>query len=475
MTKLNLRTRTPDMLRNLSSTGGSSSGQHVLLANGGLNADTLLSEQVDQEGAGKALTLGVEANLVVLVLEHAVQVDIEEVGGVQGTTLSLGVELGAENGARLVDHALIALVVQVDEVRLPVGGQGGSINSITVVLAGDVAATSAKVQSGNVVSPVSVLKLDGASTSGQSKKLVAQADTENGDLRSLHQTLEVVDGILAVGWVTGTVGDEDTIEVVGNLVDGVIEGEDGDTRATADQAAENVLLDATVNNSNVRVRVASGNVERLLGADLTNQVDLLGIGESLILIGIVLFTNGDTSQRRTLLTQIGDNGTGINSRNSRHTFTSTPLAQTLDGSPVTVLLGDIGNNNTSGLEVGGFEIFQKSVGVLLSGGNTIVADQRLGENQDLTTIGGIGQGLGVSDQRGGENSLARDVGASTEGLSGKHRTITDGESGRFQSRTLAHSGHEANLSRTLHGGEGGSPSGHCLKEIEEHFCDNCKL
>jgi hypothetical protein len=34
----------------------------------------------------------------------------------------------------------------------------------------------------------------------------AQADTENGDLGGLHQTLEVVDGVLAVGWVTGAVG-----------------------------------------------------------------------------------------------------------------------------------------------------------------------------------------------------------------------------------------------------------------------------
>ena len=63
---------------------------------------------------------------------------------------------------------------------------------------------------------------------------------------------EVVDGVLAVGWVTGAVGDEDTVEVVGDLVDGVVEGEDSDTGTTADQAAKNVLLDTAVDESNVQ-------------------------------------------------------------------------------------------------------------------------------------------------------------------------------------------------------------------------------
>ena len=460
----------PTSLRHLSSTGGgSSSGQHVLLTDGGLNTDTLLGEQVNQQRAGTAVTLGVETGLVVLVLENAVQVDVEEVRGVQRTALGLRVELGAEDGARLVDHTLVALVVEVDEVGLPVRGKSGSVNSVSVVLTGDVAATSAQVKSGDVVSTVSVLELDGASTGGQSEELVTQADTEDGDLGGLHKTLEVVDGVLAVGGVTGAVGDEDTIEVVGDLVDGVVEGKDSDAGATANQAAENVLLDTAVNDGNVRVRVGSGNVEGLLGADLTNQVNLLGVSEGLILVGVVLLADSDTGKRRTLLTQVGNNGTSVNTRDSRHTLTSTPLAQTLDGSPVTVLLGDIGDDDTSSLQVGRLEVLQESIGVLLGGGDTVVADQRLGENQNLTTVGGIGQGLGVTDQGGGEDSLAGDVGAGTEGLSGKHRTITDSESSWFHSRTLAHSGHETHLSRTLHGGEGSSPRGHSLEEIEDHF------
>lgn len=86
--------------------GGSGSGSgNVLHTDGRLDADTLFGEKVDQERAGTAVTLGVQTGLAVLVLLHTVQVDVEEVGRVEGTALGLGVELGAEDRARLVDHA----------------------------------------------------------------------------------------------------------------------------------------------------------------------------------------------------------------------------------------------------------------------------------------------------------------------------------------------------------------------------------
>lgn len=52
-----------------------------------------------------------------------------------------------------------------------------------------------------------------------------------------------------------------------------------------------------------------------------------------------------------------------------------------------------------------------------SGGHTVVADQGLGEDEDLSTIRGIGHGLGVSNKGGGEDGFTRDVGLGTERLS----------------------------------------------------------
>lgn len=411
--------------------------------------------------------MGVQTGLALLVLLDAVQVDIEQVGRVKGTALGLGVELGAENGARLVDHTLVALVIQVHEVRLPLRGQGGGINGVTVVLAGDVAATSAQIQSRDVVGPVTVLELDGASTGGESKQLVTQADTEDGDLGSLHQSLQVEDGVLAVSGVTGAVGDEDTIEVVGDLVDGVIKGEDSDASATVHQTTQDVLLHTAVEDGNVRVRVSSANVERLLGADLTDQVNLFRVGEGLVLVGIVLLADCDLSQRRTPLTEEGDNSTSVNPRDGRNTFPRTPLTQALNGSPVAVLLSNISDDYTGRLQVGGLEVLEKPVRVLLGRRYAIVADQRLSENQDLAAVGWIGQGLGVPDQGGGEDRLTGNVGASAKGLAGEHGAVTDGEGGGLHRGTLTNGGHEASLG--LHGGEGLSPGGHGLEQIHDHF------
>ena len=194
-------------------------------------------------------------------------------------------------------RTFIARVVQVNKVWLPVRWQRTDVNGISMVLAGDVAAASAQVQRGNVVSTVSVLQLYSASTGCQSQKLVTQADAEDGDLRSLHQATEVISSRLAMGGVTGAIGDENTVEVVGDLVDGVVEWEHSDTSPTVDETTENVLLDTTVDDGNVELRITIAHVERRLGAHLADEVDLLWIGECLVLVGVILFTDSDTCQR----------------------------------------------------------------------------------------------------------------------------------------------------------------------------------
>lgn len=45
---------------------------------------------------------------------------------------------------------------------------------------------------------------------------------------------KVVDSFLVMGWVIGVVGDEDIVEVVGNFVDGVVVGENGDGSIVVD-------------------------------------------------------------------------------------------------------------------------------------------------------------------------------------------------------------------------------------------------
>lgn len=336
---------------------------------------------------------------------------------------SLGVELGGEDGAGLVHHALVGAVVEVYKVLLEVAGEGGGVDGVTVVLAGDVALTGGQVESGDVVGTVAVLELDGASANGQGEELVAEANSHDGNGGGLHEAAKVVDGLLAVSRVTGAVGDEDTVKVAGNLVDGVVVGEDSDGGATADQAAEDVLLDTAVDQGNVEAGARGLDNEGSLGADTLDQVDGTGVDEALVLVGVVLVTNGDPSEGRTLLTEVGDDLTSIDARDGRDTLTGAPVAQALNGGPVTVLGGDVGDDDTGTLDVRGLKVLEEVPLITLVGGHTVVANQGLGEDQNLTTVGGVGHGLGVSDQGGGEDGLARDVGVCSEGSAGEDGAI----------------------------------------------------
>ena len=82
-----------------------------------------------------------------------------------------------------------------------------------------------------------------------------------------------------------------------------------------------------------------------------------------------------------------------------------------------VLHGVVLNYNAGGLDVGRLEMSEQSMFIPGLGGYSIIADQRLSEDENLATVGGIGHGLGVSNERGGEDGFARHVGFGTERLS----------------------------------------------------------
>jgi len=295
-------------------------------------------------------------------------------------------ELGREYGPRLMDQTFIGVVIQVDKVRLPILWQGRGVNSISMVLAGDMAFPCRQIQSWNVVCSVAVLELDGPRPRGKGQELVTEADAKDGKLRSLHQFSEVVDGVLAVSRVTRAIGDEHTVKVVSNFVDWVVEREASDAGPSIDETAENVFLHTAIKHSDVGSRVGCTDVEWRFGANLSNEIDLLRIDECLVLVLVVFLPNGDSSQAGTLLSKLGDNGSGINTSDGGHAFPCTPLAQALHRGPMGISLCDVRNNHSHSLDIGALEIFQKAVLVPGIRRHTIVANKRLGEDQNLASI-----------------------------------------------------------------------------------------
>ena len=148
---------------------------------------------------------------------------------------------------------------------------------------------------------VSVLELDRLCPRRQRQQLMAQTDPHNRNLRAAHQLLEVVHSFLAMGRIPGAIGDEDAVEVVRDFVDGVVVGEAGHAGAAGDQAAQDVFFHAAVDDGDVEVAVGGGDVEGGFGADLAHEVDLLGVDEGFVLVGVVFLANRDPREGRALL------------------------------------------------------------------------------------------------------------------------------------------------------------------------------
>lgn len=228
----------------------------------------------------------------------------------------------------------VGVVVEVDEIRLPIIGQSVDIHGVSVVLRCNVAAARGQIQSRDVVSSVAVLEFDSLGTRGQGKQLMAETNAENWNLGVVHHLSEVVDRLLTVGGITGSVGDEDAIEMMGHLVYRIVVWEDGDARTTADQTSQDVFLDTTVDHSHVGDGVGGRNVKGRLGADSSHQIDLFGIGEGLVFVLIIFLTDGQSRETGTLLSEIRDDSSCVDTGNGGHTFSSTPLTQTFDRGPV---------------------------------------------------------------------------------------------------------------------------------------------
>ena len=294
-----------------------------------------------------------------------------------------------------------------------------------MILACDVAPARSQVKGGDVVRAVAVLELDGTRARRQREQLVAQADAHDRHRRLVHQPAQVVHGGLAVRRVAGPVGDEDAVVVPHHLVDGVVVREHGGVRAAADQAAQDVLLDAAVDNGNMRatLRVRRRDVEGRLGADLAHQVDLLRVHEGLVLVRVVLLADRDARERGALLAQVRHDGARVDARHGGHALARAPLAERLDGRPVRVLEGRVGHDDAAGLDVRRLEVLEQAKVVARRRRHAVVADQRLREDEDLAPVRRVRQRLRVADERGGEDGFAGDVGLGAEGLAIEDRPV----------------------------------------------------
>ena len=160
-------------------------------------------------------------------------------------------ELNTEVGAVGVSDTLVAVIVGVHEKLVPAGREGLGVDGVTVVLGSDVALSGEHVGARNVVTAVTELHLEGLGAGGTSKKLVTETDTEDRCPGLLHSGLNVLNGVLHDGWITRSVGQEETIVVLacqgGEIV---VPWHDLDLHAALDEAAQLVEFETDINTQN---------------------------------------------------------------------------------------------------------------------------------------------------------------------------------------------------------------------------------
>lgn len=216
------------------------------------------------------------------------------------------------------------------------------------------------------------------------------------------------------------------VEMVRDLMDGIVPREAGYARPTGNKTTEDILLDTTIDDSDMCIAVGASNMEGGFSRHLLDEIDLLGIYESLVLIRIILLSNRDSGQRGPLFPQVRDNGPRIHTRDCGDALARTPVTETLNRGPMRVLFCYVGDNNSDGLEMRGLEVSQQAIRVARVRGDAIVPNKRLGEDQDLSAVRRVRKGFRVADEGSGEDSFAGGVGAGTEGFAMEDGAVLGG-------------------------------------------------
>jgi hypothetical protein len=294
---------------------------------------------------------------------------------------------------------------QREEKRVRRTVLGGNINATSL----DVTARS-EGKNRLIVTTVTEAHPVRVEAGGKANDLVTHADTENGLVPLVDRLANVVRRLHAVLGVTGTVREEETVELVTDGVEVEVPGEDGDGSAATSEGTEDVGLGSEIEESDLDVAVRVEGVDlasrNLVDEVLNRGVPVLGV----LGADLVALTDGELRESRTVGTEEGGDGTGVDTGDTRNSVAVAPLVKRLDGLIVRVTLGDVRDDDTGALDAVRLEHDGRTVGLVVGGveiaGNTVVSDERGGEDEELGAVRRVGHRLGVRGDGGGEDRLS---------------------------------------------------------------------
>mmetsp|Transcript_28128 Transcript_28128/g.59388 ORF Transcript_28128/g.59388 Transcript_28128/m.59388 type:complete len:289 (-) Transcript_28128:308-1174(-) len=276
-----------------------------------------------------------------------------------------------------------------------------------MVLGSNVALSSGVVDHRLVLTTVPEWKFLRLSSSSNSQKLVSQTDSENG----LHLTvwnrnglLQLLNRFLTVGWITRSVGEEDSIKLVHVSREGMVPWYNRKFAAPVYQQSNHVVLHTTINTHNLDGVALSVHLG-LRNTHFRNQMTHVGVLPRRWRRGVQI--NLNSTNHSTLLTNFLRQHTRVNIGETWDALLLEPIPETGGCVPVRIMMGIVLHNETGSVDFVGFEHCRQTEFVqFLSVRYTIVSYHGGSECYDLSLIRRVSQRLRVANHTSSENNLS---------------------------------------------------------------------
>src|SRR4051812_41887095 len=339
---------------------------------------------------------------------------VEEVQEVVRPGAGLGVVLHGAAGDVEQREALDRAVVEVDvaqlggpEVGLPahrlVGGDGllpsGAEDREAVVLRGDLDAAGLEVLDRVVRAAMAERELEGLQPHRPAQQLVAEADPEGR--APADEAAQRLDDVVQRRRVAGAVGQEDRVGLAGQqLVGAGRAGMQLDARAALQEVAHDRALDAGVDGHDARAVVVGAEELRLARGDLARQVEadhrLLALDE-LARLALAHRAGEDAAAHGAAVAQVPHERARVHAGEAGHAAVGEPVQPPALGARRVLAVDRRAHDHPARVD---------GVGLHGLAADPVVADVRVGEDDDLAAVAGVGDRLLVARHRGVEDDLA---------------------------------------------------------------------
>mmetsp|Transcript_31908 Transcript_31908/g.60035 ORF Transcript_31908/g.60035 Transcript_31908/m.60035 type:complete len:317 (-) Transcript_31908:58-1008(-) len=276
-----------------------------------------------------------------------------------------------------------------------------------MVLGGDVAAAGAEIHTRLVHAAIAKLHLVGVATSRQRQELMPEANSKDRQLRPLrHDFAETLHGCLALLGVTRTVGDE---KPIASLLREVVVPRDNleSNPQVVDKVSHNVELHPAIDSHDKRrlaffIRIRGLVQLRRRQRHLRDQI----FGVWILPSWRCIIAHNNCPKGGTFLSEALCNGTRVYTGNARNVVLRQPFGQALHGRVMGCCEGIFGDNHSHRINPRTLKIPRYTTVVFLIWRHTIVANDRVREDQDLAFERWICQGFRIAHHGCAEHYFA---------------------------------------------------------------------